>query len=354
MSALLGGGEQLLLVFIAVFALLALAYWLVRQFRRGQRESAAPARRRHSRIAVVDAATIDWRRRLVLIRRDNVEHLLLVGGAADVVVEPNVVRAADAAHELVRPSTRGDTGDTVLEPVPIPHSTMRPAKPGRAVRTEPNQPPEPAARRPHPAAPPFEGRPDWAESRAAPPRPSAWRERRLGPEVLAGLAEGLTGAPITGETEKTAAPPRPAPPRVSRARPQPMPPGAPLGEAKASSPSDADLGELARRLEAALSRPRRGDESRAHTERSETAENETKTHAPTPQTGQPAATEPTKPARTEASAAPRERRPVRSIYDGLEQGMSGLLEPGTAAGSTRPQLDNADEDRTDKGDTRSD
>jgi hypothetical protein len=31
---------------------------------------------------------------LVIIRRDNVEHLLMIGGRADIVVEPNIVRAA--------------------------------------------------------------------------------------------------------------------------------------------------------------------------------------------------------------------------------------------------------------------
>jgi hypothetical protein len=109
---------------------------------------------------------------------------------------------------------------------------------------------------------------------------------------------------------------------------------------------------MAQRLEAALGRPRRGDESRADTETSDTVE--TETHATTPQADQPAATEPSKAARRDASAARRERRPVKSIYDSLEQELAGLLGPGTAAGSTRPRLDNADEDRTDGGGTRSD
>ncbi|MGR7997581.1 flagellar biosynthetic protein FliO [Xanthobacter sp. ZOL 2024] len=42
------------------------------------------------RLAVVDAISIDPRRRLVLVRRDDVEHLLLTGGTNDVVVEPNI------------------------------------------------------------------------------------------------------------------------------------------------------------------------------------------------------------------------------------------------------------------------
>src|SRR5664279_5714347 len=49
-------------------------------------------RGRQPRLAVIDAATVDGRRRLVLIRRDNVEHLLMIGGPTDVVVEPNIVR----------------------------------------------------------------------------------------------------------------------------------------------------------------------------------------------------------------------------------------------------------------------
>ena len=44
-----------------------------------------PGQRR--RLSVVEAVAVDSRRRLVLVRRDGVEHLLLVGGTADVVVE---------------------------------------------------------------------------------------------------------------------------------------------------------------------------------------------------------------------------------------------------------------------------
>jgi flagellar protein FliO/FliZ len=338
----------LLLVFIAVFALLALAYWLIRQFWRAQRESVAAPLRRHSRIAVVAGAPIDARRRLILIRRDNVEHLLLVGGAADVVVESTVVRAADAVHELTpSPPT---TDDTPAAPVPTPHATMRPLKPGRAGRTEPSQPPAPATRRARSVPSPVQGRPDCAESEAPPPPPPAWLERRIDPEVLAGLAEEPTGAPTSGETEKTAAPIRPARPRVSRAPPQPLPPAA-AGEAKVSPSSDSDLAEMAQLLESALGRPRRGDESHAETERPETGENKIETPAPTPQTAWPAATEPPKPA--EASAARSERKRARSLYDSLEQELASLFEPGSA-GSARPQLDNADEDRTDKGGARSD
>src|SRR6476660_7388968 len=56
--------------------------------------------RRMPRLAVIDAAAVDGRRRLVLVRRDNVEHLLMIGGPTDIVVEPNIVRAMPGREAL--------------------------------------------------------------------------------------------------------------------------------------------------------------------------------------------------------------------------------------------------------------
>lgn len=39
------------------------------------------------RLAVVESLALDNRRRLILIRKDGAEHLLLVGGSADLLVE---------------------------------------------------------------------------------------------------------------------------------------------------------------------------------------------------------------------------------------------------------------------------
>ena len=58
---------------------------------------------RQLRLAVVDAAKVDGRRHLILIRRDNLEHLLMIGGPTDIVVEPNIVRAAAREPALARP-----------------------------------------------------------------------------------------------------------------------------------------------------------------------------------------------------------------------------------------------------------
>ncbi|MGC2826746.1 MAG: flagellar biosynthesis protein FliO [Pseudolabrys sp.] len=137
------------IAFLIVLALIGLTAWLVRRF--GANRLGAATRGRQPRLAVIDAATVDGRRRLVLIRRDNIEHLLMIGGPTDLVVEPNIVRAvgvraaAAAAEPAVRPSPAVESGwplQPAGEPTPVPAS-----RPYRSTATdEPWLPPEPGAR----------------------------------------------------------------------------------------------------------------------------------------------------------------------------------------------------------------
>src|SRR2546429_4980783 len=91
--------------FIVVLALIGLAAWLVRRFA-NSRLGANTSRGRMPRLAVIDAAAVDGRRRLVLVRRDNIEHLLMIGGPTDIVVESNIVRATASRDQLPqRPSS---------------------------------------------------------------------------------------------------------------------------------------------------------------------------------------------------------------------------------------------------------
>src|SRR4029079_12088318 len=80
------------IAFLVVLGLIALTAWVVRRFG-ADRLGGSSTRGRVPRLAVIDAASVDSRRRLVIIRRDNVEHLLMIGGPNDVVVENNIVRA---------------------------------------------------------------------------------------------------------------------------------------------------------------------------------------------------------------------------------------------------------------------
>lgn len=64
-------------------------------FLRGSLTGASPAgglfgQRPERRLGVIEQSSLDGRRRLVLIRRDDVEHLIMTGGPVDVVIETNI------------------------------------------------------------------------------------------------------------------------------------------------------------------------------------------------------------------------------------------------------------------------
>jgi len=42
------------------------------------------------RLSISEVASVDSRRRLVLVRRDDVEHLVMTGGPVDVLIETNI------------------------------------------------------------------------------------------------------------------------------------------------------------------------------------------------------------------------------------------------------------------------
>ncbi len=103
-------------------------------FRRRAGSAASASRGRQPRLAVIDAAAVDGRRRLVLIRRDNVEHLLMIGGPTDVVVEPNIVRAAAPAREAPPPRPPAAPTDTLPRAVPLGEGNMWPLQPAPSLR----------------------------------------------------------------------------------------------------------------------------------------------------------------------------------------------------------------------------
>lgn len=136
---------------------------------------------RQPRLAVLDAAAIDTRRRLVLVRRDDVEHLIMIGGPTDVVIESRIAASAQPAATtaaitpetiVARPPAERNPAERVAErpanerrasPAadtrPAPVSAMGqvlygengdiPAQPVRAVQATPaRQQPETAVRQP--------------------------------------------------------------------------------------------------------------------------------------------------------------------------------------------------------------
>lgn len=73
------------------------------------------------RLGVIEQASIDSRRRLVLIRRDDVEHLIMTGGPVDVVIE-----------DRIKPAQSETTARTSAEPSP-PVFARQPRSFGQAV-----------------------------------------------------------------------------------------------------------------------------------------------------------------------------------------------------------------------------
>lgn len=143
---------QFIITLLVVLALIAVVVWLVTRYG-GSRVVGQNRAARAPRLALVDALPIDGRRRLVLVRRDNVEHLLLIGGPADVVVEPAINRAIPAG---ARPKP--------AQPQTQPQAQAQPRPQGQAPA-----PPQPAATQPQPAAAPL----------PPPPPPQAPLPRRV-------------------------------------------------------------------------------------------------------------------------------------------------------------------------------
>jgi hypothetical protein len=63
----------------------------------------ALGQRPEKRLQVLEHASVDGRRRLILIRRDNVEHLIMTGGPVDLVVETGIGATASVRPRAVAP-----------------------------------------------------------------------------------------------------------------------------------------------------------------------------------------------------------------------------------------------------------
>ena len=73
---------------VFVLALIGAVAWVGRRF--GFVGRIGTARTGARRIGVVEAVSIDAKRRLVLVKRDDMEHLVLLGPSSEVVVEAGI------------------------------------------------------------------------------------------------------------------------------------------------------------------------------------------------------------------------------------------------------------------------
>jgi len=143
--------NSLIYLAIAALILLALIYVGVVLWRNLSHNGGGG--RRGRRIGVVETHALDRERRLVLVRRDDVEHFLLIGGENDLLIEEGIPPEVDAGEEPVafqRPS---------LEPAP----RRAPPPPERIPEPEPFM----EARAPVRPAPPPRPRAPMAAPRPA-------------------------------------------------------------------------------------------------------------------------------------------------------------------------------------------
>ena len=258
---------------IAALVVLAILYRLVF----AHRLRVPGGRTRQPRLGLVDAFSLDGQRQLVLVRRDNVEHLVMIGGPNDVLVELQINRVLAPARENnqasppLAPGASGRRTETppaaapvvaeappakvaapaaaaLKAPAPAPAALKRAgsaapaprASPGRLARPQvasPSPSPGPGARNrpggrrqthePEPAARPAPVPPPTAQSpepvlpepaSSPPPRPAA---RPAMPPPIVPASGAVNRATVTRLTEKV--PLRPSQIPAIRRRP-PAPP----------------------------------------------------------------------------------------------------------------------------------
>jgi flagellar protein FliO/FliZ len=155
-------------------------------------------RARLPRLGTVDAFDLDRQRQLVIIRRDNVEHLLMIGGPNDIVIESEIIRAESRDPRDLREARLRDR-------------ELREREPRDA-------PPVPAGI-------------SWPSAAEAPPPNTPQRKMPFPPAAGLDWETGLTAAVPIEESMRDSAPPivlptprRPVFPVSPRRMPPPVPP----------------------------------------------------------------------------------------------------------------------------------
>lgn len=99
---------QALLSLIFVIGLIGVLVLVARRFGFGV---AVPVMgSKNKRVVILEITTLDPKRRLVLIRRDNKEHLILLGMNGEMIVEGNIEREAVSFRDTL------ESRETFVEP----------------------------------------------------------------------------------------------------------------------------------------------------------------------------------------------------------------------------------------------
>jgi flagellar protein FliO/FliZ len=355
---------QFFLAFVIVLGLIGATAWAVRRFGAGS-IGGAGMRGRQPRLAVVDYASVDGRRRLLLVRRDNVEHLVMIGGPTDVVVESNIVRAAAAPREIAIPRPAPAVAESLPHAIPLPDNSSNGSWP-----LQPEPAAAPSAPRPPRNEQPRVEQPRGEPVRSEPPHPEPTAPWPMPPQVetpsrqhrdtLAALADELSTRQPAQPRSRPQPPQPPARPQPVEARQEPrQEPRQELRQEPRHEPrvlaeeppepeadaGDQSLAEMAHRLEAALRKPNaRQDRNDARNDArearpapmpravmpAEPVEMAEPAPAPAAPLSAPARATRTAEAKAPRSDASKQPAPGKTLYDSLEQEMASLLGRPTA------------------------
>ncbi|MDE1567777.1 flagellar biosynthetic protein FliO [Aquabacter sediminis] len=251
---------RLAIAAVVIVVLLGLTVLIVRAL--SGRGRGPGGRSRQARLAVMDSVPVDQRRRLILVRRDDVEHLLLIGGNRDLVVEPSIPRGLPREQTQTRDALplreagrdalaarettllrRTAAAPPLMAPPPAGGTTSEPSpQPSVGAAMEPLAPKPPAAPE---AAPSTPGSRFAALRRPTVARPEGDLASRAGSSsespsgVAAASATAFTAAKRVFES-RTSAPKAPEA-RTEERTVQPKPPSVPApDEVREAVPAPAE------------------------------------------------------------------------------------------------------------------
>jgi flagellar protein FliO/FliZ len=83
---------RFVLALVLVLALIFAVAWIAKRLGLGGRMATARGKRR---LSIEEVLSLDAKRRLVLVKRDGIEHLVLLGIGSDVVIETGIATSPD-------------------------------------------------------------------------------------------------------------------------------------------------------------------------------------------------------------------------------------------------------------------
>jgi flagellar protein FliO/FliZ len=115
MTSLFGGSAGTLLnaafALGIVLVLIVIGLWLLKLFTSASQRL---GRLNEKRLQVLETATVDGKRKVMIIRRDNVEHVIMTGGPQDLVIETGI--AVPEPQPMRRPAPRPAAAATAAKP----------------------------------------------------------------------------------------------------------------------------------------------------------------------------------------------------------------------------------------------